>query len=86
MTCWYFRIGEAGIGKTTFVKKLALDWSRGKIAELRKYHFLFVVPLRDVQDDSSLEELIVQNHVGLSANDVKPGKLTQLLKGKTGQI
>ena len=78
--------GEAGIGKTTFVKKLALDWSNGKIPELLEYHFLFVIPLRDVRDDRSLEELIVQHHVGLSANEVNPRSLINLIKGKMGNV
>ena len=81
-----FYKGEAGIGKTTFVKKLALDWSNGKIPELLEYHFLFVIPLRDVRDDRSLEELIVQHHVGLSANEVNPRSLINLIKGKMGNL
>ena len=40
-----FYKGEAGIGKTTFVKKLALDWSNGKVPELLEYHFLFVTSI-----------------------------------------
>ena len=81
-----FYKGEAGIGKTTFVKKLALDWSNGKIPELLEYHFLFVIPLRDVRDDRSLEELIVQHHVGLGANEVNPRSLINLIKGKMGNL
>ena len=81
-----FYKGEAGIGKTTFVKKLALDWSNGKIPELLEYDFLFVIPLRDVRDDRSLEELIVQHHVGLSANEVNPRSLINLIKGKMGKL
>ncbi len=76
--------GEAGIGKTTFVKKLALDWSGGKVPELNKFDFLFVIPLRDVQDNRSVEDIIVAHHIGLSANGVEPGRIAQLMDRENG--
>jgi len=38
--------GKPGSGKTTLVKKLALDWARSKTAAL---DLVFVLPLRSVQ-------------------------------------
>ena len=38
-------LGEAGVGKTTFLAKIAYDWATGK--HLRQINLLFFVPLKD---------------------------------------
>ena len=38
-------LGQAGVGKTTFLAKMAYDWATGK--HLKDIHLLFFYPLRD---------------------------------------
>ena len=38
-------LGQAGVGKTTFLAKIAYDWATGK--HLKDIHLLFFVPLRE---------------------------------------
>ena len=43
--------GRPGIGKSTFTKKLAVDWSRGEKENLKEFNVLLLVKLRDVCDE-----------------------------------
>ena len=63
--------GETGIGKSTFVKKLAVDWAELDDAEmteeqkdaLRKFKLAVVVTLKDVSSCQTLEEVIRRSHL-----------------------
>ena len=63
--------GETGIGKSTFVKKLAVDWAELDDAEmterqkdaLRKFQLVLVVTLKDVSSCQTLEEVIRRSHL-----------------------
>ena len=63
--------GETGIGKSTFVKKLAVDWAELDYAEmteeqkgaLRKFKLVVVVTLKDVSSCQTLEEVIRRSHL-----------------------
>ena len=48
-------IGEAGVGKTTLLRKIAYDWAIGK--RLQHVDLLFFVPLRDVDKSSYFAEI-----------------------------
>ncbi|XP_078600185.1 NLR family CARD domain-containing protein 4-like [Branchiostoma floridae x Branchiostoma japonicum] len=50
--------GNAGIGKTTEVSKLAFDWAEGRSAVLEKYDLVFPIALRKVGKSQSLTECI----------------------------
>eukprot|EP00058_Branchiostoma_floridae_P010479 XP_002595967.1 hypothetical protein BRAFLDRAFT_96740 [Branchiostoma floridae] len=50
--------GNAGIGKTTEVSKLAFDWAEGRSAVLEKYDLVFPIALRKVGESHSLTECI----------------------------
>ena len=55
--------GNAGIGKSTFVKKLAVDWAELDTTDphteaLRKYELLLVVKLREISHCGSVREII----------------------------
>ena len=63
--------GETGIGKSTFVKKLAVDWAEVDDAEMteeqkdamRKFKLVVVVTLKDVSSCQTLEEVIRRSHL-----------------------
>ena len=48
-------IGEAGVGKTTLLRKIAYDWAIGE--RLQHIYLLFLVPLRDVDKSSYFAEI-----------------------------
>ncbi|XP_078600176.1 baculoviral IAP repeat-containing protein 1a-like [Branchiostoma floridae x Branchiostoma japonicum] len=50
--------GNAGIGKTTEVSKLAFDWAEGRSPVLEKYDLVFPIALRKVDESQSLTECI----------------------------
>ncbi|XP_035691621.1 NACHT, LRR and PYD domains-containing protein 12-like [Branchiostoma floridae] len=50
--------GNAGIGKTTEVSKLALDWAEGRSSVLEKYDLVFPIALRKVGESQSLTNCI----------------------------
>ncbi|CAH1232829.1 NLRP3 [Branchiostoma lanceolatum] len=50
--------GNAGIGKTTEVSKLAFDWAEGLSPILEKYDLVFPIALRKVGEFQSLTECI----------------------------
>ena len=49
-------IGEAGVGKTTLLSKIAHDWAVGN--QLNETELLFFVPLREVRKRNSLSEIL----------------------------
>ena len=67
--------GGAGSGKSSAVVKLALDWARGNNRDTNqsqdhspaailqnRFDYVFLVPLKHVNSDISLEQLILQEH------------------------
>ncbi|XP_035691613.1 NACHT, LRR and PYD domains-containing protein 12-like isoform X2 [Branchiostoma floridae] len=50
--------GNAGIGKTTEVSKLAFDWAEGRSLILEKYDLVFPIALRKVDESQSITECI----------------------------
>ena len=51
-------LGEAGVGKTTLLRKIAYDWAIGE--RLQHVDLLFFVPLRDVGTNSHFAEIITK--------------------------
>ncbi|XP_066302641.1 NLR family CARD domain-containing protein 4-like isoform X2 [Branchiostoma lanceolatum] len=72
--------GNAGIGKTTEVSKLAFDWAEGRSPILEKYDLVFPIALRKVGESQSLTECIFDQ---LLPEDVpfKESDLETYLKG-----
>ena len=59
--------GEAGIGKSSALAKLALDWTQRGNEIIR---LVFVMQLKSVSNkDKSLEELIIESHEGLDITE-----------------
>ena len=79
-------LGEAGIGKTTVVHVIAMEWAEGKNEVLNQYDFMFVVPLREVKGNETLEELILANHGGLLGNECPVDLITTLLHSNTQRV
>ena len=63
--------GETGIGKTTFVKKLALDWAElgdEKMTDkqkeiLKKFELAVIIDLKKVSKHQSLRDIISASHI-----------------------
>ena len=60
--------GRPGIGKSTFTKKLATDWSRGEKEIRRKFDVLLLIKLRDVCGTENLCTMLKKAEL-LSADD-----------------
>ena len=52
--------GIPGIGKSTFAKKIALDWARDKKEILKKFDVLLMIPLRNVCDSSTFRDILIE--------------------------
>ena len=52
--------GIPGIGKSTFAKKIALDWARGKKEILKKFDVLLMIPLRNVCGCSTFRDILIE--------------------------
>ena len=55
--------GQGGIGKSTFVQKLAVDWARGEKEALKKFDLLLVIKLRDVGGIRNFKEMLVASGI-----------------------
>ena len=81
-------VGEAGVGKTTLLQKMAYDWAHCR--HLRDVTILLFVPLREMESGSSLLDILqlyISRGVGLDCKKVEdfirtdPEKVTFLLDG-----
>ena len=52
--------GIPGIGKSTFAKKIALDWARDKKEILKKFDVLLMIPLRNVCGCSTFRDILIE--------------------------
>ena len=60
--------GRPGIGKSTFAKKLAVDWSRGEKQILKKFDVLLLIKLRDICNTQDITSMLQEAEL-LSADD-----------------
>ena len=60
--------GRPGIGKSTFTKKLAVDWSRGNKEILKKFAVVLFIKLRDVCSTQDFSAVLKKAEL-LSADD-----------------
>ncbi|XP_071478637.1 NLR family CARD domain-containing protein 4-like, partial [Diadema antillarum] len=51
--------GEAGVGKTTFLAKLALDWALGR--RLKTIDLVFLIHLREIEESTCFGDTIMGN-------------------------
>ena len=50
--------GKPGIGKSTFTKKLAVDWSRGNKEVLKRFSVVLLIKLRDVCNTKDFSDML----------------------------
>ena len=50
--------GDAGMGKSTFAKKLAVDWAKGEHEVLKQFELVIVLKLREVSKKETLKEAL----------------------------
>ena len=60
--------GKPGIGKSTFAKKLAVDWSRGEKQILKKFDVSLLIKLRDVCNTHDITSMLQEAEL-LSVDD-----------------
>ena len=60
--------GRPGIGKSTFAKKLAVDWSRGEKKILKKFDVSLLIKLRDICNAQDITSMLQEAEL-LSADD-----------------
>ena len=63
----YICAGDAGMGKTTLLKRLAYKWTLQESKAMRRFSAVFVIPLRSVNFEDSLDDLIAS--IGLLSKD-----------------
>ena len=68
--------GDPGKGKSTFVKKIAWDWSRGVFVDIT---LVLVVQLKLLESDDSIENVIIRQCQPLEGLKVSEKKLRQIL-------
>ena len=78
-----FCLAGGGMGKSTAMKYLAISWADGTADELKKFDFVFHIALKKVKDDSQIENIIVEQHAGLKARELKPAEVKCILEGDT---
>ena len=52
--------GIPGIGKSTFAKKIAIDWLKGKKENLEKFDLLLMIPLRNVCHSKTFRNMLIE--------------------------
>ena len=72
------------MGKSTAMKHLAISWADGTSEVLKKFQFVFHISPKHVKDNSPIENILIAQHIGLKANEVKPEELHFILSGKSG--
>ena len=79
--------GNPGIGKTTFSRKIVFDWANNDVndSELRSIVLMFLVTLKYINANQSIEDMIKQQHKSLAPKkDITVELLRDILE-KCGQ-
>ncbi len=75
--------GEGGIGKTSSLGILALDWAENARQELNRFQFVFLILLRHIEGNEPLEHIIMQQHGRLKSQNVSLSEVKAILNGQT---
>lgn len=71
--------GDPGIGKTTFLRKVAWDWAK---EIFKPFSLIFLIILRFVNPSHSIEEMIVEQNPILKGSEICPQTIKQILQEK----
>ena len=83
----FFNSGSGGIGKSSSLGMLALDWAEDQTPELQQFSFVFLILLRHVKSDTCLESIIMEQHGKLKSMGVTIGEMREICQGNNkGQI
>ena len=74
------------MGKSTAMKHIAITWEDGSVDELKKFQFVFHISLKNVKDNSPIENIIIAQHSGLKANKVQPKEIKSILDDADGNV
>ena len=55
-------LGQGGVGKSTTLKHIALQWASEKEKQLLKFAFVYHIALKHVKPGQTIPELIVKQH------------------------
>ena len=80
--CIFYFIAPGGMGKSTALKNLAIGWADKTEDKLKQFDYVFHISLKQVQDNSPIENIIIAQHSGLKANEVTPEEVRSILKGE----
>ncbi len=75
--------GEGGIGKSSSLALLAMDWVEGNNQLLEQFQCVFLIQLRHTSSNVSLEEEIVKQHKRLKVKKIPPSQIRAMLDGDT---
>ncbi len=76
-------LGEGGIGKSSSVAKIAMDWVEGE-GYLSSFDFAFLLSLHFIHDNGPIEHQIFTQHGMLNISQVSVGDIRAILHGKVG--
>ncbi len=62
---------------------LALDWAENARPELKQFQFVFLILLRYVEGNDSLEHIIMEQHGRLKTIRVSPSEVKAIIEGET---
>ncbi len=72
-------LGEGGVGKSSSLGILALQWAQNKHQVVQKFKFTFLILLRDVNSNDSLADIILQQHGRLRSMNVTSHEIETIL-------
>ena len=75
----YLFPGEGGIGKSSSLGIIALDWAQNRHQVLQKFKFTFLILLRDVNTNDSLGNIILEQHGRLKSMKVSSQEIETIL-------
>ncbi len=75
----FFFPGEGGVGKSSSLGIIALDWAQNRHQVLQKFKFTFLILLRDVNSNDSLGNIILEQHGRLKSMKVSSQEIETIL-------
>ncbi len=77
-------LGDGGIGKTSSLGMIALDWAENAREDMDKFTLVFLISLRHVDGNQPLQDIILHQHGRLKTEGVTPSEIRSIIKGETG--